>query len=65
MDPISAGIGGLIGLIIFIVTVVSIANNPNHGVGGKVVWIVVAFFLSLLGSILWLIFGRGKVPRRS
>jgi len=63
MDPITIG-GGLIGLIIFIVTVVSIVNNPNHGAGGKVIWIAVAFFLSILGSILWLIFGRGRVAKR-
>lgn len=64
MDPITlGGISGVVGLIIFIITVVSIAKNPNHGVGGKVLWIVVAFFLSVLGSILWLIFGRGRVGR--
>ena len=60
MDPISGGVG-LIGLIIFIVTVVSIVRNPNHGAFGKFIWILVAFFLNLLGSILWLIFGRGRV----
>ena len=43
---------------------VSIVNNPNHGGVGKFVWILVAFFLSVLGSILWLIFGRGRVPKR-
>ena len=64
MDPITAGIGGLVGLIIFIVTVVSIVNNPNHGAVGKFLWILVAFVLSVLGSILWLIFGRGRVPKR-
>ena len=64
MDPITAGIGGLVGLIIFIVTVVSIVNNPNHGGLGKFLWILVAFVLSVLGSILWLIFGRGRVPKR-
>jgi len=62
MDPITIG-GGFIGLIIFIVTVVSIVNNPNHGAVGKFVWILVAFFLSILGSILWLIFGRGRVSK--
>jgi hypothetical protein len=64
MEPISASIGGLIALIVFIITVVSIVNNPNHGGFGKVIWILVAFFLSILGSILWLIFGRGRVPKR-
>ncbi len=63
MEPVSASLVGLIGLIIFIITVVSIVRNPNHGFFGKLIWILVAFFLSLLGSILWLIFGRGKVRR--
>jgi len=60
MEPISFSFG-IVGLIIFIITVVSIAKSSNHGVLGKFVWILVAFFLSILGSILWLIFGRGKV----
>ncbi|WP_368499540.1 PLDc N-terminal domain-containing protein [Herbiconiux sp. A18JL235] len=62
MEPISFTFG-IVGLIIFIVTVVSIVRNPNHGGLGKFVWILVAFFLSILGSILWLIFGRGRVNR--
>lgn len=62
MDPITISVGGgIIGLIIFVFTVVSIVNNPNQGGFGKFIWILVAFFLSILGSILWLIFGRGKV----
>ena len=64
MDPISVSIGSIVGLIIFIVTVVSIVNNPNHGGFGKFIWILVAFFLSIIGSILWLIFSRGRVPKR-
>lgn len=62
MDPITLS-GSVIGLIIFIITVVSIANNPNHGTLGKFAWILVAFFLSVLGSLLWLLFGRGRVSR--
>jgi len=66
MDPITltlSGISGIIAIVIFIITVESIVNNPNHGDFGKFIWILVAFFLSVLGSILWLIFGRGKVRR--
>lgn len=63
MDPLTIG-GSVIGLIIFVITVVSIVKNPNHGVGGKIIWILVALVLSVLGSILWLIFGRGRVSRR-
>jgi hypothetical protein len=62
MDPISLGIG-IIALVIFVITVISIAGNPNHGFFGKLLWMLVAFFLSILGSILWLIFGRGRVNK--
>ncbi len=63
MDPVTISISGIVGLIIFIITTVSIVNNPNHGPVGKFIWILVAFFLSLFGSILWLIFGRGRVNK--
>ncbi|WP_382305298.1 PLDc N-terminal domain-containing protein [Herbiconiux sp. UC225_62] len=62
MDPFSLGIG-IVALVIFIITVISIANNPNHGFFGKLLWMAVAFFLSILGSILWLVFGRGRVNK--
>ncbi|GHD77738.1 phospholipase D-like protein [Salinibacterium amurskyense] len=62
MEPISFSFG-IVGLIVFIITVVSIAKSTNHGVVGKFLWILVAFFLSIFGSILWLIFGRGKVRK--
>ncbi len=61
MDPITATIAGVIGFVIFLVTLVSIVRNPNHGFFGKFIWILVALFLNVLGSILWLLFGRGRV----
>jgi hypothetical protein len=61
MDPITGTIAAIIGFVIFIATLVSIVRNPNHGFFGKFVWILVALLLNLLGSILWLIFGRGRV----
>lgn len=63
MDPITLSFAGIVPLIIFIITLVSIVKNPNHGFFGKVIWTLVAFFFSIIGSILWLIFGRGKVTR--
>lgn len=63
MDPVSISIGSLVGLIIFIATLVSIIRNPNHGVVAKFLWIVVALLLNVVGTILWLIFGRGRVPK--
>lgn len=67
MDPITIGgsLGGLVGLVIFIITLVSIVKNPNHGGFGKFIWILVALVLSVFGSILWLLFGRGRVGRQS
>ncbi|WBU39075.1 PLDc N-terminal domain-containing protein [Homoserinibacter sp. YIM 151385] len=59
MDPLTLGLG-IVGLIIFIITLVSILQNNNHGVGGKVLWIAIAFFLNWIGSILWLLIGRGR-----
>ena len=63
MEPISASIGGIVLFVIFVVTVVSIVRNPNHGFVGKLVWFIVVLLLNLVGSILWLLFGRGKVTR--
>lgn len=58
MEPISGGLG-LIGLIIFIITVVSILRS-NHSGLGKLGWIAVAFFLSFIGSILWFLIGKKR-----
>ncbi|WP_374945765.1 PLDc N-terminal domain-containing protein [Agreia sp.] len=63
MEPISATIGSILLFVIFVATVISIVRNPNHGFGGKLVWFIVVLLLSVLGSILWLLFGRGKVTR--
>jgi len=58
MEPISGGLG-ILGLIIFIITVVSIVRS-NHSGLGKLGWILVAFFLSFIGSLLWFLIGRKK-----
>jgi len=58
MDPITLT-GGFIGLVIFILTAISILRS-NQSAGGKLLWLVVAFFLNLIGTILWLLLGRKK-----
>ena len=63
MDPITITGVSVAWLIIFIITLVSIVRNPNRGFGGKVLWILIAFFLGLIGSILWLLLGRGRVAK--
>ena len=59
MDPISFSIGGVIALIVFILTAVSIMQSKQSGLG-KLLWLLIAFFLSIIGSILWLLLGRTK-----
>ena len=63
MEPISFTLGSIVLFIIFIATLVSIVRNPNHGFVGKLIWIIVVLLTSFVGSILWLLFGRGKVTR--
>ena len=58
MEPITGSLG-IIGLILFIVTVVSIVRS-NHSGLGKLGWILIAFFLSFIGSLLWFLIGRKK-----
>ena len=58
MEPITGGLG-LLGLIIFIITLVSIVKS-NHSTLGKFGWIAVAFFLSFIGSILWFLIGKKR-----
>ena len=58
MDPIFGSLG-LIGTIVFIITVISILRSSNSGFA-KLGWIAIAFFLSIVGSILWFLIGRKK-----
>lgn len=58
MEPITGSLG-ILGLILFIITVVSILRS-NHSGLGKLGWIAVAFFLSFIGSLLWFLIGRKK-----
>lgn len=58
MEPIFGGFG-LIGFVIFIITLVSILRSNQSGLA-KLGWVAVAFFLSVIGSLLWFLIGRKK-----
>jgi hypothetical protein len=58
MEPIT-GTLGIVGVIVFIITAIDIMRS-SHSALGKLGWIAVAFFLSIIGSILWLLLGRNK-----
>ena len=60
MDPITAGLVGLLQLVLFIVALVSIIRNDNHGAIAKLIWILIIFFIPILGPIAWFLIGRGR-----
>lgn len=56
----SYGLWGLIVLIADLWAVVSVLQS-NVSTGKKVLWILIVFFLPVLGFILWLLLGpRGR-----
>ena len=50
------GIGGIIILILDIWAIVSVINS-GRDTGTKVLWVLLIFFLPLLGFIAWLLAG--------
>lgn len=55
-------IGGIVGLLVFIVMVYAVVNVVQSGAGlwSKVGWVLVLLLLPILGLLLWIFFG----PRR-
>lgn len=57
------GIIGVISLILFIYATLKIAGSGADTVV-KVLWIVLIFFVPILGFILWLLFGPSSPAKR-
>ena len=57
------GLGGIVGLVIFILDVWAIINIAQSGAptGHKVLWIVLVLLLPVVGLIIWALLG----PRSS
>jgi hypothetical protein len=55
------GIGGLIVLIANIYAIVMILQSYAKAVE-KLIWVLVVFFLPLLGLVIWYFAGPGKKP---
>jgi len=55
------GIGGLIILILDIYAIVMILQSGAKGIE-KLIWVLVVFFLPLIGLIIWFFAGPGKKP---
>lgn len=48
---------------VFICALISIIASPQ-GFGMKLVWVVLAFSMPFIGSMLWFFIGRGEARRR-
>lgn len=51
----------LIGLLCFICWIVALVDCIKNGGPNKVVWIIVIILLPFIGTILYFLFGKGKV----
>ena len=64
MKPGSLGtmnLNYLIGLLCFIFWIVALVDCIKNGGPNKVVWIIVIILLPFLGTILYFLFGRGRI----
>lgn len=43
-----------------IIAIIHIVKHPHYRFGNKVLWILIALFIQILGPILYFIFGRGE-----
>ncbi len=57
------GLGMLAYAVLFIGALISILCSAHTG-GMKLVWVIVAFAMPFIGSLLWFVIGRGDSLRR-
>lgn len=48
----------LLELVLLVVALVDLVRRPKVTGGNKVIWLIVILFISTLGPIIYLIFGR-------
>ncbi len=53
------GVLGIIHLILFIIAAIEIVTG-GKSIGEKLLWLLIIFFLPLIGLILYYVIGRGK-----
>lgn len=64
-------VSAIVLLALFIAALVSILRSDHLTGGGKLVWVVITWFLPFIGPIIWFLFGRttplskGPSPPRS
>ena len=53
------GVLGIIHLILFIIAAIEIISGGKP-IGEKLLWLLIIFFLPIIGLILYYVIGRGK-----
>ncbi|NLD11156.1 PLDc N-terminal domain-containing protein [Aminicella lysinilytica] len=47
-------------LVLAITAVVHVIRHPNYRFGNKVIWIIVVLCVSIIGPVVYFVFGRGE-----
>lgn len=46
-------------LVLAIVALIHVLKHPNYRFGNKLLWIIVVLLVSIIGPIIYFVFGRG------
>ena len=46
--------------ILAITALIHVIKHPNYRFGNKAIWIIVVWFIQIIGTIFYFIFGRGE-----
>lgn len=67
MEIVTSLVSGLFGLIFFIIELILIVyalmdifKNPNFNTNTKLLWVVIIVLIPILGSLLYLFWGRNQ-----
>jgi divalent metal cation (Fe/Co/Zn/Cd) transporter len=67
MEIVTSLVSGLFGLIFFIIELVLIVyalmdifKNPNFNTNTKLLWVIIIVLIPILGSLLYLFWGRNQ-----
>ena len=47
-------------LVLAITAVVHVIRHPNYRFGNKIIWIIVVMCISIIGPVVYFVFGRGE-----
>ena len=54
------GVFWLVNVVLFIWALINVIGTPMANSTNKLIWVLVILFLPLLGSLLWLLWGKNQ-----